>query len=86
MRHSALHAPQEHDLYGLLYGYAFRAGEPVREIDSSEALRWLTAPAEIPRRLAASTIPPKRPPASKTCRARKEGKLFIGISTTDLAD
>lgn len=44
MSHSALHAPQEHDLYGLLYGYAFRAGEPAREIDSSEALRWLTAP------------------------------------------
>ena len=28
--------------------------------------------------------PPKRPTASKTCKARKEGKLFISISGKEL--
>jgi len=39
-------AQQEHDLYGLLYGFVFRAGEPGREIDSAQALRWMAAPRE----------------------------------------
>ncbi|MFK8333039.1 transporter [Pseudomonas sp. BJa5] len=42
----AIHAQQEHDLYGLLYGYVFRAGERGREVDSAQALRWLLAPQD----------------------------------------
>lgn len=34
----------EADLHGLLYGYAFRPGQPGREIDSSQAMAHLQAP------------------------------------------
>lgn len=44
MIHSATQGHQEPDLYGLLYGFLFRPGEPGREIDSTEALERLLAP------------------------------------------
>jgi zinc transporter len=37
---------QESDLFGLLYGFRFRPGEPGREIDSSAALECLRAPSD----------------------------------------
>lgn len=42
------HAPQSRpqpDLFGLLYGYLFRPGEPARELDPAETLQRLQAPA-----------------------------------------
>lgn len=46
MGHHALHPQQDHDLFGLLYAFAFRPGQPGREIDSAQALRTLSEPAD----------------------------------------
>jgi len=46
MGHPALHPQQDHDLFGLLYAFAFRPGQPGREIDSAQLLRKLGEPPE----------------------------------------
>lgn len=46
MGHPALHLPQDHDLFGLLYAFAFRPGQPGREIDSAQLLHKLGQPLE----------------------------------------
>lgn len=46
MGHPALHLPQDHDLVGLLYAFAFCPGQPGREIDSAQFLRTLGQPLE----------------------------------------
>ncbi|WP_110948383.1 transporter [Pseudomonas bohemica] len=37
---------QESDIFGLLYGFRFRPGEPAREVDSATALECLSNPAD----------------------------------------
>ncbi|NIE74077.1 transporter [Pantoea sp. Tr-811] len=44
MGHHALHPQQEHDLFGLLYGFSFVPGQPGRELDSAQVLRKLSEP------------------------------------------
>ncbi|CAM2170105.1 hypothetical protein PSAC2689_10203 [Paraburkholderia sacchari] len=51
----------------------------IPSVSSSSLICWLTAPAEMPSRRAASVMPPHRPTASKTCSARNGGKLFVVI-------
>ncbi|WDH21403.1 transporter [Pseudomonas chlororaphis] len=44
MNHSLDHAHRDSDLFGLLYGFAFRPGERGRELDSAKALQALQQP------------------------------------------
>ncbi|MDB6144889.1 MAG: magnesium transporter CorA [Pseudomonas sp.] len=44
MNQSIVHTRQDSDLFGLIYGFRFRPGEPGREIDSATALDCLRNP------------------------------------------
>ncbi|MHB9797217.1 transporter [Pseudomonas sp. MT3] len=44
MNHSIVQSHQDSDLFGLLYGFSFRPGQPGLEIDSSTALQRLREP------------------------------------------
>ena len=46
MNHSIDHSHRDQDLFGLLYGFSFRPGEPGREIDSARALQCLQQPQD----------------------------------------
>jgi zinc transporter len=48
MNQSIVHTRQDSDLFGLIYGFRFRPGEPGREIDSATALDCLRNPQKDP--------------------------------------